>query len=60
MILEIPDSAIDQFPKMDWRSIGKLDWTVDDWTDWYHCIAFALWKIDRRHSKLPPVIDYQI
>lgn len=36
MIIEIPDNQIALFPKMDWAAIGKLDWTVDDWTDFYH------------------------
>jgi len=59
---EIPDEVKRTFSKMDWNKIAKLDWTVEDWTDWYHCIGFALFKILRRHqlSKQPAEMDYQI
>lgn len=61
MTPEIPAEVKKEFPKLNWRIIGKLDWTVEDWTDFYHCIGFALWKINRRHKKQEkPVIDFQI
>ena len=59
---ESPQKIKDEMSKQDWRLIAGLEWSVEDWTDYYHGVGFALWKIARRHSKKPadPVIDYQI
>lgn len=62
MTPEIPAEAKKQFSALDWRKIAKLEWTVEDWTDYYNGISFALWKILRRHRKKVVLdeIDYQI
>ena len=62
MTPEIPQHIKLMFPELEWKKIGALDWTVEDWEDWYHCISFALFKIKRRHErdKQPPAIDFQI
>jgi hypothetical protein len=62
MNLEFPEAVKKQFSKQDWRKIASLEWSKDDWADFYHCISFALWRIARRHAreKLPKALDYQI
>lgn len=61
MTPEIPEQVKKEFSKLDWNRIARLEWTVEDWTDYYHGIAFALWKIAKRHRKPEaPVIDFQI
>ena len=62
MILpEIPAQVRKEFSKQDWKRIASLEWTVEDWVDYYEGISFALWKIAQRHSRRKePVIDFQI
>lgn len=58
---QIPAEVKKEFSKLDWRRIAQLEWTVEDWKDYYQGISFALWKINRRHrNPVEPVIDYQI
>lgn len=41
----------------------KGEWTQEDWADFYHGLAFGLWKICQRHKRKPkqlPLEDYSI
>ncbi len=63
MILpEIPEQVKKEFSKQNWKMIASLEWTCEDWVDYYEGISFALWKIARRHRSKPkePAIDFQI
>lgn len=45
----------------DWVCKMRAEWTQTDWADFYHGIAFAFWKIRRRHmATKPPINDYEI
>lgn len=46
-----------------WEFVRKMreEWTEQDWQDFYEGIAFAFFKIQRRHEhKKKPAEDYQI
>lgn len=58
---QIPARVKKEFSKLDWQRIASLEWTEQDWCDYYEGISFALWKIAQRHKRtVEPVIDFQI
>ena len=56
----IPVEATQLLPYKEWGRVARLEWSVEDWKDYYHGISFALFKIARRHDKKPAELDYQI